>query len=81
MAELCARCGGSFASPSELMTHVRKAHPERNPAETLAMNPASRTPGFVCSFCGRTFASPEELARHDLKPHRLTRRFGRVSPT
>jgi C2H2-type zinc finger/Zinc finger, C2H2 type len=79
MPEECARCGSSFASPSDLLAHVKKAHPKNDPSESLAMNPASHTPGYACSFCGRTFATPQELAAHDLKPHRLTRKFGRAS--
>ncbi|MGP8072576.1 MAG: C2H2-type zinc finger protein [Thermoplasmata archaeon] len=79
MAELCARCGATFGSPSDLVAHTKKAHPDKNPAESLAMNPASQTAGLTCAFCGRTFATKEELAAHDLKPHRLTRRFGHAS--
>jgi hypothetical protein len=79
MAELCALCGASFASPSELLTHVRKSHPAADGSESLAMNPESRTWGYVCALCGRRFATPTELAAHDLRPHPAPRRLGRPS--
>jgi DNA-directed RNA polymerase subunit RPC12/RpoP len=81
MAEECAECGASFAGPTDLLNHLKKAHPspKERPAESLAMNPASQTPGYACSFCGAKFATPQELAAHDLKPHKMTRKFGRVT--
>jgi uncharacterized C2H2 Zn-finger protein len=69
MAELCGDCGGSFGSPADLAKHVKKAHAGGNPAASLAMNPASETPGLSCAFCGRSFRTREELAAHDLEPH------------
>jgi DNA-directed RNA polymerase subunit RPC12/RpoP len=69
MPEECSSCGASFASPSELVEHMKKAHPQPNPKESLAMNPNSRTPGYTCALCGATFRTPQELAAHDLKPH------------
>jgi uncharacterized C2H2 Zn-finger protein len=81
MAELCSQCGGSFASASELMAHMQKAHPNKDPKESLAMNPASRTPGYQCGLCGQTFSSAEELAAHDLKPHPFLRKDGQSAST
>lgn len=69
MAEECAQCGATFAGPIDLVNHMKKAHPHKSGAESLAMNPASQTPGYTCSRCGETFGTPQELAAHDLKPH------------
>jgi C2H2-type zinc finger protein/C2H2 type zinc finger protein len=80
MSEECPQCGVTFASPPDLLAHVRKEHRQPNPAASLARNPASQTPGVTCALCGRTFATPEALAEHDLVPHRLGRRFGRSVP-
>ena len=77
MSELCSHCGGSFASPAELVTHMRKAHRSNDPAETLAQNPASHTPGVTCALCGRTFPTADLLAAHALRPHGRAQRFGR----
>jgi Zinc finger, C2H2 type len=80
MAEVCADCGGYFASAAELTTHVKTAHGTVHPAESLATNPASETPGYTCGLCGHTFATPKELAAHDLKPHPEARRRPTSSP-
>jgi Zinc finger, C2H2 type len=76
MAELCASCGGYFASPADLMTHIKKAHRWEDPRVSLAQNPASRTPGVTCGLCGLTFSTPERLASHALRPHPRSRQFG-----
>jgi hypothetical protein len=69
MAEMCAGCAGSFATPADLVLHVKKAHSGGDPRASLSMNPESSTPGVVCALCGRRFASPRALARHALSPH------------
>ncbi len=69
MAEECAACGGSFSSAAALVEHTRKEHSGSLDAETLAMNPESRTPGLVCALCGARFRGPRELAAHNLRPH------------
>jgi C2H2 type zinc finger protein len=69
MAETCAFCAGSFASPAELIAHQRKAHPGRDARESLATNPESGIPGYVCSLCGRRFWSASALRHHNLSPH------------
>ena len=69
MAEECASCGGTFATPAELVTHVKKVHGGIAPKDSLAMNPESHTPGFVCALCGARFPTPGALARHNVRPH------------
>jgi len=69
MAELCAYCDGWFASPADLVGHVKAEHAGGDPGSSLAMNPESRTPGVVCAMCGRRFTTPRALARHSLNPH------------
>jgi DNA-directed RNA polymerase subunit RPC12/RpoP len=81
MPDLCARCGASFGSPTALLDHVRRKHPQKSPSETLATSPVSGAPGYGCARCGRTFATAEELAAHDLTPHSYLRRHGRPIPT
>jgi uncharacterized C2H2 Zn-finger protein len=77
MPDLCAHCGRWFGSPADLLTHAKKAHPDGGGAETLATNPASRTPGVTCSLCGRDFRTAKELAAHALRPHAGLPRAGR----
>jgi uncharacterized C2H2 Zn-finger protein len=81
VAEECADCGATFANPAELVAHVKKAHGTINPAESLAMNPESHTPGLVCALCGIRFPNREALARHSLRPHYRTNESPRRSPT
>lgn len=69
MAEMCSYCAGSFATPAELVLHVRKDHSGGDSRTSLAMNPESRKSGVVCALCGRRFANPRALARHALSPH------------
>ncbi len=72
MSEECAECGAYFATPGDLMVHVREAHtnPTENRQETLDMNPESHRAGLVCALCGMRFSSPAALARHNSVPHR-----------
>lgn len=69
MTEECAACGSSFSSPAALIEHTRKEHSGPLEAETLAMNPESKTAGLVCALCGARFRGPRELAAHNLRPH------------
>jgi uncharacterized C2H2 Zn-finger protein len=69
MAEECADCGASFASSSELVQHMKEAHPGGDPAASLAMNPESDKAGLVCGLCGARFRTRKELARHNAMPH------------
>jgi len=55
MSDLCSQGGGSFASPAELVSQMRKAHRSEDPAEPLAQNPASHAPGVTWALCGRAF--------------------------
>jgi hypothetical protein len=81
MAEQCANCGASFASPSELVAHVKHVHTVIRADESLAMNPESHTPGLVCALCGTRFRSREALAQHNLRPHYRSNRTLRRTPT
>lgn len=69
MPEECPDCGGTFASPADLLNHVTKAHGGGDAKASLAMNPESQRRGLVCALCGHRFSSPAELARHNLEPH------------
>jgi len=69
MAELCPNCGSYFATPTALVVHVQKAHRWEDPDASLALNPASHTPGVMCGLCGQTFATPDRLMLHSLSPH------------
>jgi len=69
MAEMCAYCDGSFATPADIVRHVKTAHSGRSSRSSLAANPESMTPGVVCAMCGRRFETPHALARHALSPH------------
>jgi uncharacterized C2H2 Zn-finger protein len=69
MAEECADCGASFASPAELVQHMNTVHHGGDAKASLAMNPESRTPGLECGLCGARFATREALAAHNLRPH------------
>jgi uncharacterized C2H2 Zn-finger protein len=80
VAELCPNCGGSFATPAELMVHVKKNHKWSSPMETLSMNPESDTPGLVCALCGARFPDRESLARHNIRPHMRSNRTARRNP-
>jgi len=81
MAEECADCGGSFASPAELMEHIKRKHGELKPKETLAMNPESERAGLVCALCGVRLRDKEALARHNVSPHYRTNRPLPPTPT
>jgi Zinc finger, C2H2 type/C2H2-type zinc finger len=81
MAELCSNCGGSFASPAALISHMKKAHAWGDPNASLTLNPASHTPGVTCALCGRSFSTPAQLAAHALQPHPAPRPFGRPTRT
>ncbi|HEV2165856.1 MAG TPA: C2H2-type zinc finger protein [Thermoplasmata archaeon] len=80
MAEECADCGASFASPADLVAHMKKVHAGGDPKASLGMNPESRTPGLECSICGARFATAEALAAHNLKPHPSAARNGPAVP-
>jgi uncharacterized C2H2 Zn-finger protein len=69
MAEECADCGASFASSSELVQHMKEAHPGGDPKASLAMNPESEKAGLVCGLCGARFRTRKELVRHTSTPH------------
>ncbi|HTW77742.1 MAG TPA: C2H2-type zinc finger protein [Thermoplasmata archaeon] len=77
MSEECAECGAYFATPADLMAHVRDQHRDAatNRAESLGMNPESHRAGLVCALCGMRFSSAAALARHNAVPHRSERRF------
>lgn len=81
MAELCADCGGTFASAADLVAHVKKAHGSIRPDESMAMNPESANPGLVCALCGVRFPTRESLARHNVRPHFRTNHSVRKTPT
>jgi uncharacterized Zn-finger protein len=82
MAEICADCAGSFASPTALLEHVRKVHAGGDSRSSFAMNPESRLPGVVCALCGKRYLTPAALARHGLTPHgRVHRATVRGVPT
>jgi hypothetical protein len=76
MAELCSNCGNYFGSPAALVTHMKRAHRWEDPGASLALNPASKTPGVACALCGRTFPTPDRLAAHALRPHPSPRQVG-----
>jgi hypothetical protein len=67
--ETCGICGEPFASPSELVIHMREAHKDAPASADLDMNPEAHRPGLVCALCGRRFATPQALAAHNLRPH------------
>jgi uncharacterized C2H2 Zn-finger protein len=69
MAEECADCGAWFAASSDLVQHMRTAHPGGDPDASFAMNPESEKPGLVCALCGARFRTRRELARHNSVPH------------
>jgi Zinc finger, C2H2 type/C2H2-type zinc finger len=79
MAEICPDCGGSYASPAELVVHMKADHKGGDAKASLDLNPSAHTPGFTCGLCGRTFARPEQLAAHSLHPHTAPQRIGRPS--
>jgi hypothetical protein len=74
MSEQCAYCAASFASPAELIVHLRKARHGAGPSAGLEANPASRAGArFPCLLCGKEFLTSEALASHALRPHRTLR--------
>jgi hypothetical protein len=81
VAELCANCGSTFASPAELVFHVKKKHRTVDPNESLAMNPESHQPGLVCALCGDQFPNREALARHNVRPHFRSNQTARGTST
>ena len=80
MSEVCADCGEYFGSPSEMIAHVRAAHPGGDPGASRATNPESTTPGLACALCGQRFTSREELARHNIRPHYRSNRPRPLGP-
>ncbi len=76
MSELCAICQLSFGSPTDLLEHRRKAHPDPDSTSTLLTNPEAHRPGLVCGLCARRFGSPALLAEHLRRPHRRPGRRG-----
>jgi hypothetical protein len=71
MSEECSTCGGMFGSPSELVQHMKTAHPHEAPAERNELNPEAEKAGFVCGLCGERFPTPAALSAHNLsRPER-----------
>lgn len=72
MAEECAQCEATFATPAELVLHMNEAHAGGNPPASPRMNLEAERPGLVCALCGKRFPNRTALAQHALGPHYRT---------
>lgn len=67
MAESCSVCDAEFATPAELIGHM-KVH-AKDPPEAIPNPIQERGRKFLCAACGAGFDTPEALAAHNESPH------------
>ncbi len=74
MSGVCPVCGGSFATPRELVVHLNRVHAGGDPARIAESASPSRVSGAVCPLRGLRFLTPQALASHTLRPHPMPAR-------
>jgi hypothetical protein len=67
MAETCSVCDAEFATPADLVGHM-KSH-GKDPVEMVPNPVPPEARWFSCALCGAAFDAPEMLAAHNRTTH------------